>query len=186
MKAVDPVITELERINESAKSASDDYKLVKVSQDSLLKQMDSKGYDADAYYDFMKKEYNISKSDVKSVDTDDNIMYYIKTSTLNKIKYDKFIKDMNATVKEFYGVVQLDGDEPDARGNYNSDYDDDLLTSPNNAMRKKQKETDAKVKKKLGNPKSSKDESTDASAVPSKAGASTVPVLKKRKKVINN
>lgn len=171
------LINEMIAMNEQAKS--DNYTVLTVSMDKFASVMADKSYDADSYYNFLDKEYGIKKSFIKSEDDGDNIKFYIKRSKLNSIKYDKFVSDMEASINEYYGVVQLDGDEPAARGNYNTNFDDDtlgIMTSPTKDGHSKQ----------VTNNKMHKKESTDAGNIPTKAGATTIPTIKKRKKIIGN
>lgn len=181
--------------------------------DSLNKNRSDEGY---------KKflELKIPKSQLENL-TDDDYIAFIKSHGLGqvtKIEGNNYVaiyvdpenetdsrnltslsSELHIPIKEFFGLVQLDGDEPDASYNYDYPIDNGLTTMElKRREREYEKEHPKKKDKAKDKDTSDKDEDegkqgieevTGASNIPSKMGAidlMNTPIQKNRKKVLAN
>lgn len=167
------------------------YLEVKIPKKSLRRAM--REASVNNYDDFM------AKHGLKTVSKVNNGEYVTVLVDPERSDHAKGLKKLsskfNIPITEFYGVVQLDGDEPDAQRNYDNPLPNGLTTME---IKRREREIEGtepissekppceKDHHKKKTVKKSTDEATGIVSVPSKVGTidiMTTPIQKNRKKV---
>lgn len=180
------------------------YHQLKISKRELTDLAHKNGYDS--YKDFMMSR---GLGDITKVSSKDYISFLVDPDEYESDnKLQKLASNLGIEMTEFYGIVQLEGDEPDASNNYDMPIDNGLTTmemkrrerrinkedEETKAKDKEEKRKEREAKKNKKNNKATESEShskevkevTSVANIPSKMGAvdiMTTPIQKSRKKV---
>ena len=208
------VLYELQKIDEE--NGKKKYLEISVTYEDFNKALEDNGYTAEDFNRFLE-EYGITEKVVVLSPCESSIHLFFYPEIMETDLFDNVLElaeALNSQVKEFFGVIQLDGDEPDAKNDYpyqNNDgmtspemkrrerqgeKRDDEKTSDGDDDNKKKKVKKVDKKKKSDDKENKKDdsnESTDAGDIPpEKVGnvadlmgvAAPYSIQKRRKKVL--
>lgn len=133
------VLYELQKIDEE--NSKKKYLEISVTYEDFNKALESNGYTAEDFNRFLEG-YGITEKEMVLSPCESSIHLFFYPEIMETDLFDNVLElaeALNSQVKEFFGVIQLDGDEPDAKNDYPYQ-NNDGMTSPEMKRRERQKE----------------------------------------------